>query len=283
MAVIFFWTPVLAAEDLYFDSDGLKIHYVIEGEGEPVLLVHGFTSSIQREWRRTGVLPTLSKTYKVIAIDGRGHGMSEKPRAPEAYGVEMARDVLRLMDHLKLEKSHIVGYSLGGFITEYLVVNHPERLVSATIGGMGWIRAEDQRLALTGALAGFLENGEGIGRLAQRIQESTSTKDEEVPAALQMFVRNDSKALAACARAIPKLAVTEEQLQANQVPTLAIVGGNDLLKTSVDDLNKVMANLKVEVIAGTDHESTLRSPEFVGAVVDFLDAHAPKPSDTNEY
>jgi len=262
-------TSVRAGDDQFFDSNGVKIHYVVEGNGEPVILVHGYTASIQREWRRTNVLPTLSEQFRVIALDSRGHGQSDKPLDPTMYGTEMAGDIVRLMDHLKLKKAHLVGYSLGGIITEYLVVNHPERWQSATIGGMGWLKADDKRLALMGNLAQLLDNNKQVSQLIKNFQPAASVANSP----LRIFDSPDAKYLAACARGIPKLTVTEEQLRANKVPTLAIVGDKDLLKVTVDDLQKVMSNLKVELVPGTEHESTLRAQEFVSGISKFIEAH----------
>ena len=93
-----------AAEDQYFDSNGVKIHYVVEGAGEPVVLVHGFTANIQLQWGMPGIITKLAKDYQVIALDNRGHGKSDKPHDPEKYGPEMINDVIRLMDHLNIKK-----------------------------------------------------------------------------------------------------------------------------------------------------------------------------------
>lgn len=269
-------------EERYFDSNGVKIRFIVEGTGEPVILVHGFTSSIDKEWRRTGVISKLSESFQVIALDTRGHGKSDKPISPQEYGAEMARDVLRLMDHLSLERAHIVGYSLGGFTTEYLVANHPERWVSATIGGMGWMQADDPRLALTGTLAVWLENGKEIDQFLTSLRPKSNKETPANPAVFGVLRGDNLDALAACARAIPKLAVTREQLQANKVPTLAVIGGNDALKASVADMKEVMSNLKVEVIPGTDHESTLRAPSFVEEIRSFLEAHSHHSADASK-
>src|SRR5262245_20961152 len=83
-------TPRLGAEDKYFDSKGVRIRYVDEGTGEPVVLIHGHTSNIEVSWIDTGVLPILAKHHRVVALDLRGHGKSGKPHEPEAYGAEMA-------------------------------------------------------------------------------------------------------------------------------------------------------------------------------------------------
>src|SRR5438093_10296877 len=87
------------AEDGNFDSNGVKIHYVIEGEGDAVILIHGFVANHVIQWKAPGIMKELAKNYKVIAIDNRGHGQSGKPHQVEKYGVEMVEDVVRLMDH----------------------------------------------------------------------------------------------------------------------------------------------------------------------------------------
>ena len=123
------------AEDKYFDSAGVKIHYTIDGQGPPVVLVHGFTASIQVQWGLPGIITKLKPDYKVIALDNRGHGRSDKPHDPKLYGPESVNDVVRLLDHLKIEKAHVVGYSMGAFMTNYLVATHPSRVLTATLGG----------------------------------------------------------------------------------------------------------------------------------------------------
>lgn len=115
----------VAAEDRFFDSAGVRIRYVEEGRGEPVVLVHGYTSDIEGQWIETGVSPALSRHHRVIAFDARGHGKSGKPHDPRAYGPEMARDVVRLLDHLGIAKAHVVGYSMGAHIVAQLLTLHP--------------------------------------------------------------------------------------------------------------------------------------------------------------
>ncbi|MBI3838057.1 MAG: alpha/beta fold hydrolase, partial [Planctomycetia bacterium] len=88
------------ALDDFFDSNGVKIHYIVEGQGESVVLIHGFTASIQPQWGLPGIIKALSKDYQVIALDNRGHGRSDKPHDPKQYGAEMINDVIRLMDHV---------------------------------------------------------------------------------------------------------------------------------------------------------------------------------------
>ena len=134
--------PAVANEQAvrFFDSDGVEIAYRVDGDGPPVILIHGFLVDANMNWRMRGITETLAGNFQVISLDVRGHGQSEKPRNRAAYGVHLVEDVVRLMDHLQIERAHVVGYSMGGEITIKLVTLHPDRVLSAVIGGAGWLR-----------------------------------------------------------------------------------------------------------------------------------------------
>src|SRR5207249_4354671 len=119
-----------------FDSNGVQIQYADRGSGEPVVLIHGFTGSYARHIESPGLMDRLEKAgYRSIAIDCRGHGQSGKPRDDSAYGMEMVADVIRLMDHLKMERAHLFGYSIGGAIVSQLLVRQPTPELTATLLG----------------------------------------------------------------------------------------------------------------------------------------------------
>jgi pimeloyl-ACP methyl ester carboxylesterase len=264
----------------FLHSDGVKIHYISAGEGEPVILIHGFSASAYLNWVAPGVFDKLTKHYHVIALDNRGHGMSGKPHEIDKYGKQMVEDVVHLMDHLKIQKAHIVGYSMGGFITSALVVTHPERVLSATMGGAGWSRPEDDH-SMIEAVAKSLEEGNGIAPLMKALTPPgvPAPTEEQVKSRNQMIMlANDPKALAACIRGMLNLQVTREQLVNNKVPVLAIVGDRDPLKKGVDAMEGVMSNLKVVIVKGGDHMSTFRSALFQQTINDFLAAHSRQPA-----
>src|SRR2546422_8276919 len=116
ICLLFLAPSAIRAEDRYFDSNGVKIRYIVEGQGEPVLLIHGFTVDLDTQWRLPGIIASLSKDHHVIAFDNRGHGKSDKPHDAKAYGLEMVEDAVRLLDHLHIKKAHVAGYSMGGMI-----------------------------------------------------------------------------------------------------------------------------------------------------------------------
>ena len=121
-------------ESQYFDSEGVRIHYVEQGSGEAIILLHGNTGNVN-SWLRTGVFQNLAEDYRVIAFDARGHGKSGKPHQISAYGSEMSQDIIRLLDHLNIEKAHIMGYSMGTRILGKLMPSHPNRFLTAILGG----------------------------------------------------------------------------------------------------------------------------------------------------
>jgi pimeloyl-ACP methyl ester carboxylesterase len=108
------WWITDRVEGHYFESGGVRLHFTDEGSGPPVVLLHGFAVNADLNWRLPGVTQALTPEFRVISLDLRGHGLSGKPHEPEQYGRLMADDVIALLDHLGIEKAHVVGYSLGG-------------------------------------------------------------------------------------------------------------------------------------------------------------------------
>jgi alpha/beta hydrolase fold len=132
-------TYATSPESQYFSANGVKIHYLLQGTGEPVVLIHGWYSSAKINWQWPGTIAALAKEHQVIALDLPGYGQSDKPRGEAAYGLQWVEDVILLLDHLNIQKAHIVGYSMGGTVTLKLISEHPDRVLSGTLGGMGWM------------------------------------------------------------------------------------------------------------------------------------------------
>jgi pimeloyl-ACP methyl ester carboxylesterase len=264
------------AEDQYFDSNGVKIRYTVEGKGEPVLLIHGFTANIEIQWGIPGILPVLAKNYQVIAFDNRGHGKSGKPHDVKKYGMEMVEDAVRLLDHLKIEKAHVVGYSMGAMLTSKLMVTHPQRLLSATLGGAGALR-DGVKVPLFDALADSLEQGKGVGPLIEALAPPGAPKPSaELIKLMNTFVTltNDTKALAAVVRSWKYLGVSGEKLKANRIPVLGIAGSKDPLKKNLEEMRGQLSCLEsIILIPDADHINAPAEPEFLRSLQRFLAKH----------
>ncbi len=224
-----------------FDSHGVKIKYTVEGKGQPVVLIHGLFSSSDVNWRLPGTIKALVPHYQVIAFDVRGHGDSDKPDKEEEYGVEMAEDVIRLLDHLKIEKAHVVGYSMGGMIAMKVVTKHPERVRSLTLGGMGW-----------------LKEGSRLQEFWEKIRD-----------------REGAKTPSACLRSLGKLAVTEEDVKAVTVPVSILIGDRDPVRQMyVAPLQRVRDDWPVTVINGAGHLNCIFKSQFKEELENALDRHS---------
>jgi pimeloyl-ACP methyl ester carboxylesterase len=247
-----------------FDSNGVPIHYVDRGRGAPVVLLHGFTGSYARHWETPGVMDALQKAgYRVIAMDCRGHGQSGRPHDSGQYGLEMVQDVVRLLDRLKLERAHIVGYSMGGGIASQLLVRHPHRLLTVTLLGAGW-EGED----LSGLKSELLALADGFARrdataLIRGVASGgqNGPTDQQVAALNEsLFARNDAEALAAAARGmVPLYEVSGASLRATKLPVLAIVGELDgHNRDAVKRMVGVVSQLEVVTIPGATHATSVR-------------------------
>jgi pimeloyl-ACP methyl ester carboxylesterase len=212
-----------------FDAKGVKIHFLIEGKGEPVVLIHGLHSSAAINWKMTGVVAELAKDHQVIAFDLPGHGRSDKPENEDAYGLQLVEDVKLLLDHLRIDKAHIVGYSLGGMVALKFLATHPDRSLSGTIGGMGWFR-EGSRL-------------QGLW--------------DRIPA------RENRRPPPAFIRAVGKLAMTEEELKKIKVPVEILIGDRDPVKRMyVVPLQKVRKDWPVVDIKDAGHINCIIKKQF---------------------
>jgi pimeloyl-ACP methyl ester carboxylesterase len=243
-----------------FLSNGVKIAYVDEGEGEPILLIHGFASNAMVNWRNPGWIDALTASgRRVIALDNRGHGQSEKLYEPEHYGAPaMAEDAVRLLDHLGIARADVMGYSMGARIAAFLVLAHPERVRSVIFAGLGINMVRG--MVGTGPIAKALE--------APTIAEVTNDTARSFRAFAEQ-TGSDLKALAACMRG-PREKVTPEQLLKVDVPVLVAVGTEDVIAGSGAELAALIPGAQLLNIDGRDHMKAVGDARFKQGVLDFL-------------
>jgi pimeloyl-ACP methyl ester carboxylesterase len=258
----------------------VRIRYIDQGSGPPVVLLHGFSGSLDSSWVETGVLPQLATDYRVIALDYRGHGKSDKPHDPQSYGIQLSQDVVRLLDHLHITRAHIVGHSMGAGITAQLLTTNPDRFLTATLSGSAgrqqWT-PEDAAAAEVEAVE--FEQGIPFRSVILRTAPTDRPKptDEQIQAqSQQRLARNDRLAMAAVVRSRGEQTFSAEQMTTVQVPTLGLIGSADANLAAMQQLPSVLPTLKVVVIEGATHGGALgvtRRPEFVDNFRAFPAAH----------
>ena len=256
-----------------FQSAGVSIHYTDEGRGDPVILLHGFAVNADLNWRRPKITQRLAKEFRVIAPDLRGHGLSDKPYKTEQYGLEMTRDVIRLMDHLEIPKAHLAGYSLGGFLALKLATTNPDRLLSVSAMGSGWERPEQS--AFLDALQKFadsLESGKGIGPLAVGLGSNREKPSWVHSIWVRMMTGyfNNKQALIGVIRGLPALAIEKEDLLSVRVPLCSIVGSRDPLKFGADALASHVSLSQRVIVKDADHIQTPFRKETIDSLILFL-------------
>lgn len=243
-----------------FQSDGVEIAFLDEGEGDPVILVHGFASNAIVNWVDTGWVRHLVRAgYRVVAVDNRGHGRSAKLYDPERCGApEMAEDLRRLMDHLGFARVDVMGFSMGARICAFLALHHPDRVRSAVFGGLGANMVRP--MAGTGPIANALE--------ADSIDDVTNATARTFRAFAES-TKSDLKALATCIRS------SRDPLPVADVaritcPVLVAVGTEDVIGGPAQDLAKLLPHGEALDIVGRDHMKSVGDPTYKRAVVEFL-------------
>jgi len=243
-----------------FDSDGIRLHYEVHGpeNGAPIVLVHGFASYYRLNWVGTRWQETLTGAgFRIIGLDCRGHGESDKPHDPRAYETPvMAADVRRLLDHLGIESAHYLGFSMGARIGIQCVLDFPTRLRRTVQGGVGFKGA----LAQAQSIARALRGGVPENPVAKSFYEFAKARPH-----------NDLEALAVCIEAVsPPFDL--DLLKAVKTPILMVVGGNDELVSGAEDLVELMPTAKLVIVPGRNHLGTVPAHEFKEAALAFLEA-----------
>ncbi|MGG7519236.1 alpha/beta fold hydrolase [Allorhizobium undicola] len=247
-----------------FRHDGLELAYFDDGEpsGSPVLLIHGFASSATVNWVHPGWLKTLGDAgYRVIGIDNRGHGASDKPRDPQAYHPgQMAEDAAALLDHLGLPDAHVMGYSMGARISAFLALAYPHRLKSLVLGGLG--------IGMCTGVGDWDPIAEAL--LAPSLDDVTHERGRMFRAFAEQ-TKSDRLALAACISTSRDL-LTPEQMARIDVPALVGVGTRDDIAGSPQELAALMPQAQAVDIPGRDHMLAVGDRVFKKAVLEFYEA-----------
>ena len=243
-----------------FDSDGIKLAYIEEGEGEPVLLIHGFASSVRANWIEPCWVSVLNGAgFRVVAFDNRGHGESEKLYDRALYSAPlMAEDARRLLDHLGIARADVMGYSMGARITAFLALGHPDRVRSAIFAGLGGNMVRP--MAGTGPIAHALE--------AQSIDDVTNATARTFRAFAEK-TGSDLEALAACIRG-SRDPITREAVATISCPVLVVTGSEDVIGGRAGDLAALIPGAEALTVPRRDHMRTVGDRVYKEGVLAFL-------------
>ena len=243
-----------------FSHDGVDIAFLDQGEGEPIVLVHGFASNKEVNWVTPGWMATLTGAgRRAIALDNRGHGASTKLYDLAAYHSRlMAEDVRALLDHLGLPRADVMGYSMGARITAYLALAHPDRVRAVVLGGLGSQLVDGVGLPET--LAEGLE-APNLAAVTDPTARTFRSFAEQT--------RSDLRALAACLRG-SRQTLSRAEVARIAVPLLVAVGSKDAVAGSPQELAALIPGAQALTIPNRDHMLAVGDKVYKAGVLDFL-------------
>jgi len=240
----------------YVQSDGARIHYHVEGDGAPIVMLHGFSDSLA-DWYEAGYVAALRDEFKLIMFDSRGHGLSDMPRSPEAYAMRRrVADVLAVMDELDITDAHLWGYSMGGRICFSMAERAPERIRSLI-------------------LAGIDQHGTDPPRFQRRIQYLSRGMDSylssfearfgtmEPPTKRARFLQNDHLALIAGSMDLRDNHEGYERLLPKMtMPALLYDGDRDAFHDGARSCAELLPNGRFASLPGEDHGGTFNRSDL---------------------
>ena len=249
----------------------ININYEIIGDGQPLLFIHGLGSSL-RDWEEQ--IPVFSKKFKVITLDLRGHGQTDKPRGP--YSITMfAEDIAELIKSLKVDPVHVVGISLGGAIGFHLAIDHPDITKSLVVVNMSAsvpIKSlkEKQMFFLRVLIVKMM----GLKKMGEVLAKRLFIKPEQEELREKMASRwaeNDKKAYLSSLKTLKNWSVLE-RLHEIKCPTLLVSSDEDYTPLSAkEEYTAMIPNAKLVVIEDARHAVSVEKPEeFNTILMDFL-------------
>ncbi len=255
-----------------FNSDGVEIAYRDVGNGDPLLLLHGFGMNGRLQWAH--VAEELAEEWRLIIPDHRGHGVSDKPEGVDAYGQHMIDDTVRLLDHLGLEQVRVAGMSMGGFMAVKAIADYPDRFRCGFVAASGWMDPSRVDNVLSEDIAEAFEEGRGFAVLNRRLNPESKGGSWIGEFIFELLIgRQEPQVLASVYRGMRELAVDRDDLKEFATPLRVIVGRQDGLLPAAIELVDQVGTAELEVLPGRDHGSIDSAPRFVPSMLEFFGAH----------
>jgi pimeloyl-ACP methyl ester carboxylesterase/catechol 2,3-dioxygenase-like lactoylglutathione lyase family enzyme len=249
--------PVEPASAFFTTSDGVKIRYLTLGDrGSWVVLIHGYSDSAQRMWFTTGIAPVLARNHRVVALDNRNHGESGKP---QPGGPGRAQDIVELMDHLKIDRAHIHGYSMGGALAGQLLALIPGRFITAGFGG-----------------SGLQETDPALRAQAAALDEAAPKAQGADAAAMERFRARVAASLPAGSTTPASPAMPAVDLRALAIPIIGINGAYDSPYAKTHRFWREASVFQNVILPGKTHLTAVAvggpmPPEYADAMSRFID------------
>ncbi len=241
-------------------SDGMRIHYLEAGQGTPVILLHGSSGTSESNYLATGIVEALARRHRVLALDFRGQGRSDRPADPKRYASDRyPQDILEIMDRLGVRRAHFAGYSMGGEMLGHLLSLAPERIVTATFGGSGLLEPDPK-------VDAALEARDPKGR------------DRNPPRlAGRLWSLRNLEALRAMEAGRRRRPPTTPPADPRRItfPILMIIGEYDTPTRFSSLMRRSFPDVRLAVLPGRGHATALADPRFATTLVDFIDANDP--------
>lgn len=240
-----------------------RLHWLAEGTGRPILLIHGFASDLERNWRATGWLAALARAgWRVVAYDQRGHGKSDRRYHPDEYALPLlVGDALAVADAAGLERAILMGYSMGARIALEVALTRPDRVAALVLGGVG--------KNFFPALGGRPHDRELVAGALEADDPSPFPPAARTYRSFAEQGGGDRRALAACYRR-PERPLDLGELRALGVPALVVVGGDDRMAGDPRPLAEAIPGARLVPLPGKDHMKAVGAKEHRAAVIDFL-------------
>jgi pimeloyl-ACP methyl ester carboxylesterase len=250
----------------YTNNNGVKIYYEVEGEGPPLVWAHGLSGSIN-QFRRGKYYPILREDYQLVMFDARGHGRSDKPHDPGAYGKKMRDDVIAVMDDARITKAHYFGYSMGSRIGFWVAKDYPERFFSLILGGNNPY-SKDEALSqfMRETMQLLIADHEGFIRRMEQMIKRPLTLEER-----NEYLAADGKAyIAAYDGNDTALILTNEELSNISVPCFVFCGELDPRYAGAKECAGYIPKAKFMPITGFGHEVIEKVDLILPHVKEFL-------------
>lgn len=248
----------------FFSHDGFRLAYLDESDGDPILLIHGFASSVSVNWVGPGWVKTLREAgYRVIAFDHRGHGRSSASYEPADYTPsKMAGDAAALLDELGISRAHVFGYSMGARVAAFMALDHADRVATLIFGGLG-----------IGMVAGVGDWDPIAAALVAEDPASIGDPRGKMFRAFADQTKSDRQALAACIKT-SRQELSREDIARIVQPALVAVGTKDEVGGAAAPLAKMLPNGEAVEIVGRDHMLSVGDRTFKARALDFLRENA---------